>query len=497
MSETAGLAHQRDSSGASSSAEPAANVALPEIFRRLRANQSAVRAGDAAARIVKLRRLKAAISRHREELVSSMHREFHKPRMEVELSEIQLVFTELNYAIRHLPQWMAHTTVSTPPHLMGTRSEIRPEPKGVVLILAAWNYPFALLFAPLVAAVASGNCVVLRGSERVPHTCEVAERIVAESFSSNEVVLVRGDIDTARTLLRLPFDHIFFTGTSEVGREVLLAAASNLTSVTLELGGKSPVIVDKAADVPTAAERIAWGKFFNGGQTCVAPDYVLVHESLAEGFCIALREKIGAFYGSSDEQWRASPDLCRIIDKRNFDRLQNALEEAVRLGAKVEMGHSLDRPNRYIGPTILSNVSCDCALMREEIFGPILPVLSYARLEEAVEFINARPKPLALYIFTRDRQVAESILNETSAGGSAVNNVAMHVLNPNLPFGGTGWSGVGKYHGRFGFEAFSNLRAVMVQGRFSPARWFYPPYERLYHGPLGWVRRKLPMLRDR
>jgi aldehyde dehydrogenase (NAD+) len=471
-------------------------IQLSERFRRQRQNQAAVRASSAPDRIAKLRNLKRAISAHREELVAAMQEEFRKPRMEVELSEIQLVFTELEHAAHHLPEWMSSSRVPTPLHLLGTRSEIRHEPKGLVLIMAAWNYPFALLFAPLVAAVAAGNCVMMRGSERVPHTCSVAAKIIAECFAPDEVALIQGDLTTARLLLTLPFDHIFFTGTPAVGRQIFAAASRNMTSVTLELGGKSPVIVDETADIPIAAERITWGKFFNGGQTCVAPDYALVHESCVEPFCSAVRNAACRFYGESEEDRKKSPDLCRIIDKKNFERLRSGLEDAIRRGAKFEIGGHWDEAELYISPTVMSQVSVDCELMKEEIFGPVLPIISYNTLHDALSFINAGPKPLALYLFTRDRMRTETILHGTNAGGSVINNVALHLLNPDLPFGGVGVSGIGHYHGRFGFQTFSHQRAVMVQGRFSPAPWFYPPYARLYTGLRGWLRGKTRTLRD-
>jgi len=497
MAEPAGATSPNALSCESDSDSALGSERLCSILERLRAHQFVVRACDARERIAKLKRLKAAIIRHREQLVDAMYREFRKPRMEVELSEIQLVFTELDYAIHQLPQWMRKKKVGTPLHLLGTRSEIWPEPKGVVLILAAWNYPFALLFAPLVAAVAAGNCVVLRGSERVPYTCEIAERILTDTFSRDEVALVQGNVETARELVRLPFDHIFFTGTSEVGREVLSAAASNLTPVTLELGGKSPVIVDESADISIATERIVWGKFFNGGQTCVVPDYLLVQQSRVEELTTAMREKIGQFYGKNNDELRASTDLCRIIDKKNFNRLVGSLQDALRRGAKIEIGATWDERELYISPTVLSNVSPESLLMKEEIFGPVLPILSFSAVEQAIDFVNARPKPLALYVFAGNQTTAQRILERTSSGGAAINNVAMHLLNPNLPFGGIGCSGMGKYHGRYGFEVFSQERAIMKQGTFNPARWFYPPYARLYQGPIGWLRSKLRTLRDK
>jgi len=460
-------------------------------FQRQQARRQAVRFGNASERIAKLRRLKAAILAHRDQLVAAMTQEFHKPRMEVELSEVQLVLTELGHTIRHLRTWMRPARVPTPIHLLGTRSEIRCEPRGLVLILAAWNYPFALLFAPLVAAIAAGNCVMLRGSERVPLTNAVAERILSECFDPDEVSMVRGDLSVAASLVELPFDHIFFTGTAEVARRIMAASAPRLTSLTLELGGKSPVIVDESADIATAAERITWGKFFNAGQTCVAPDYVLVHAARADELCASMRSVIKRFYGENDSARRGSSDLCRIIDERNFNKLRSLLEDAVGHGARVEIGGHVDADERYIAPTVLSCVPADCAIMQEEIFGPILPVLAYQHLDEAIKFVNGQPKPLALYVFSRRGEQAERILRLTSAGGTVINNVVLHLLNPDLPFGGVGMSGMGSYHGRFGFRAFSHERAIMMQGRFNPASWFYPPYARLYNGVRGWLARHL------
>jgi aldehyde dehydrogenase (NAD+) len=380
--------------------------------------------------------------------------------------------------------------------VFGTRSEIRFQPRGVVLILAAWNYPFALIFAPLTAAVAAGNCVMMRPSEKVPNTNRVAAKIVAETFEPEEAALVRGDRSTADLLLDLPFDHIFFTGSTPAGRRIMAAAANHLSSVTLELGGKSPAIVDETADIGHAARSIVWGKYVNAGQTCVAPDYAFVHESKAAEFFDAARRALAASYGASDAEKKASRDYCRIIDGFNTDRLTSLLEAGLAAGAKIEAGGQVDAGERYVAPTILSGVRPDSPLMEDEIFGPLLPVMTYRSLDEIYAFLQGRPKPLAMYIFSRRRERIDEIVSRTCAGGTVANNCLIHLLNPNLPFGGVGASGFGSYHGRFGFRAFSHERAFMVQGRPSLSHLFHPPYARLKSGWLGKMLAAVRRLRD-
>ena len=465
-------------------------------FDRHRAVQWTLRRRSAADRAAKLAELKRAIVARREALLDAMHADFRKHRSEAELSEIQLVMTELNEAIAHVGDWMRPVRVSTPLHLMGTRSEIRHEPRGVVLIMAAWNYPFALIFAPLVAAVAAGNAVMVRPSERVPATNAVARAILAEVFSADELTFVEGDRTTADALLALPFDHVFFTGSTPVGQRIMGAAASQLSSITLELGGKSPAIIDETAAIDKAAARIMWGKFVNAGQTCVAPDYVLVHTSKAPAFFDTCRRTLAGFYGASAEARRASDDFCRIIDDGHWARLSGLLADAVRQGAKIEAGGETDAAERFIAPTVLSGVAPDAALMAEEIFGPILPVLTFGSTDELYSMLRARPKPLALYYFSEDRARVDDLLGHTSAGGTVINNCLIHLLNPNLPFGGVGSSGFGRYHGRFGFETFSHARAVVTQGRISLGHLFYPPYARLRKGLLGRVVALARKLRD-
>jgi aldehyde dehydrogenase (NAD+) len=488
------------SSEARETTEPSLQTpSLEEIraaFDRQRQRQWAVRQTTARERVEKLRRLKRSIIAHREDILDGMHADFRKNRSEAELSEIQLVLTELNEAIARVPDWVRDVRVKTPLHLAGTRSLIHYEPRGVVLIMAAWNYPFALIFAPLIGAVAAGNCVMLRASEKVPHTSAVARRIIEETFEPEEVTVVGGDQRGAKILLDLPFDHVFFTGSTAVGRRIMAAAANHLSSVTLELGGKSPVIVDESADISHAARSVMWGKFVNAGQTCVAPDYAFVHESKAGMFCDEARRALASFYGPSQEATRASDDYCRMIDDESWVRVTGLMDAAVRDGARIEVGGDRDALERYVAPTILSGVSRESAVMREEIFGPVLPVLTYQRITEVVEFLQRRPKPLAMYVFSRNDGTVHELLRRTSAGGTVVNNCLIHLVNPGLPFGGAGESGFGSYHGRFGFETFSHARAVVVQKRAGLSHLFHPPYARLRKGWLGTVMQLARRWRD-
>lgn len=446
------------------------------IFEAMRARRRWADPPGARERIARLERFRDAVAARREELGAAMRADFHKHPTETELTEVQQVLAEARHAIRHVRRWMRPRRVGTPALLAGTRSEVRYEPLGTVLVMGAWNYPVLLTLAPLVAAVAAGNTAVVRPSEKTPATGEVLARIVADAFAEDEVALVGGGVAVADALLRLPFDHFFFTGSSAVGRKVMRAAAEHLAGVTLELGGKSPAIVDASADVARAAERIAWGKFINGGQTCVAPDYVLVHESRAAALLEALGRSVAAFYGEMPGERRRSESFSRMIDDAAFARVAGLLEGSVRAGARVETGGDTDAAERYVAPTVLSGVTWEMPVMEEEIFGPVLPVLAYRSLDEALERVAGRPKPLALYLFARDRAVAEHVLRRTSAGGTVVNDVVIHLANPDLPFGGVGESGQGSYHGRFGFRTFSHERAVLVRGRFSPAHLLHPPY---------------------
>jgi aldehyde dehydrogenase (NAD+) len=447
------------------------------IFALQQAHRWEVARSTAAERGAKLGRLRDAILSHRDAVYEAMWTDFHKHAVEVELTEIAPALLDLDHARSNLAGWMRRSRVGGHWLLSGTRSEVRYEPRGVVLIMAPWNYPFGLVITPLIAAVAAGNCAILRPSEKVPRTAAVLQRIVRQAFDEREVAcLTEPGIALAQALLTMPFNHVFFTGSTAMGRRVMAAAAEHLATVTLELGGKSPLVVDETADVRAAAERAVWGKFVNAGQTCIAPDYAVVHERVLEAFLAAATDAVARFYGPTEEARQASPYLARIIDDKSFDRLATLLSDSLAAGARVHVGGLVDPAERYIAPTILSGVRWDAPAMRDEIFGPILPVLTYSAIDDVIARINARGQPLALYVFSHNDTFIERLLEKTSSGATSVNQVLLHFANPNLPFGGVGESGQGSYHGQSGFRAFSHERAIMKQGRFSMIRVLYPPY---------------------
>ncbi|QRK12122.1 aldehyde dehydrogenase family protein [Archangium violaceum] len=456
--------------------EQARTNPLQETFERLRARRWDMAHTSAKERIARLRKLRDTIVQRREALYQALHADFRKPAAEVENSEVLMVLMEIDHAIKHLAKWMKPRKVGTPVLLAGTRSEVRYEPKGVVLIISPWNYPFQLTISPLVAAVAAGNCVVLKPSEKTPHTSAFMQQLVRDVFDPSEVTVVPGGAQESQALLELPFDHFFFTGGPKVGRQVMEAAAKHLAGVTLELGGKSPAVVDASADIKTTAERLTFGKFLNGGQTCVAPDYVLVPASKEEELLTRMRETVERFYGKTEEARKANPDFCRMVDDAQFTRVNRLLERSVAKGARVVVGGTVDAGSRYIAPTVLADVKPEMPIMEEEIFGPVLPVLRYERMEDAVRHIRAGTRPLAMYIFSQDAQTVERLLSETSAGGTCVNTAVVHLSNAELPFGGVGESGMGNYHGEYGFRTFSHERAVLRQGPLSLLSTLFPPY---------------------
>ncbi len=448
--------------------------AVQIVFARQQAARWRIAATTLAERKTKLRRLLGDLMARRIEAQEALAADFRKSPEEVDLTELYPVICEIKDALRHLGRWMKPRKVSTPLALLGSAGKIMYEPKGVVLIISPWNYPINLTLGPLVSAIAAGNCAILKPSENTPHTTAFIKRLLAEIFTEDEVAVVEGDADAARALLELPFDHIFFTGSPAVGKLVMAAAAQHLTSVTLELGGKSPVLVDRDADLPGAARKIAWGKFLNAGQTCIAPDYVLAHADIHDGLVKELRLAVETFYGSDAAAWKKNPDFSRIVNASHHARLKAVLESA---GGKVVVGGEVDSSENYIAPTILTDITPDSTIMAQEIFGPILPILKVADMDEAVLFVNARPKPLALYIFSGSRKVAESLLSRTTSGGACINDTVLHFAHTGLPGGGIGNSGFGKAHGIFGFEAFSNARSVLRQRtRYSAIQWMYPPY---------------------
>ncbi|NOK32978.1 aldehyde dehydrogenase family protein [Corallococcus exercitus] len=449
---------------------------LQAVFDRLQARRWELAKTGPKERLARLEKLKALLLERREELADALHEDFHKPAAEVEATEILPVLLELAHVQKHLKAWMKPRKVGAPLLLAGTKSEVHPEPRGVVLILAPWNYPFHLLVSPLVAAVAAGNAVLCKPSEKTPGTARFLAQLLRDVFPQDEVALVEGGPEVGEALLRLPFDHFFFTGGPRVGRRVMEAAARHLAGVTLELGGKSPVIVDASADVDAAAERIVWGKFLNAGQTCIAPDHVWVHASKEEALLAGMKAALERFYGKTEEARRASLDFCRMVDDGAFKRVCGLLDESVAQGARVVAGGGVHAETRYIAPTVLADVTPESAVMDEEIFGPLLPVLRFESLDEVVTHVRAGGKPLAMYVFSHEEATVERLLKQTSAGGTVVNNVVLHNVNPHLPFGGVGQSGMGAYHGEAGFKAFSHERAVVRQGRTAFTNLFFPPY---------------------
>jgi len=449
---------------------------IEQLFHKQRAHQAQIKRSTAEQRIAKLEKLRAAIVEREPAIRAAIFKDFRKSATEVDLTELYPVHVEIKDAIKSLHKWMKPHRVPTPMALFGTQSWIHYEPRGVVLIIGPWNYPFQLLVSPLIAAVAAGNCVVCKPSELTEHTSALLAELLGKVFSEDEVAVVEGGPAETQRLLALPFDHFFFTGSTRVGRIVAEAAARHLASTTLELGGKSPAVVDDSADLPTTANRLVWGKFVNAGQTCIAPDYVFVSEQRRDALVGELRRSIAAMYGADEAARRKSPDLCRVINTRNFDRLKKLLDDTVHQGAKVEVGGDSDAGERYISPTVLSNVAADAPIMSEEIFGPILPILTYKQLDDVPPQITARDKPLALYVFAQDQRAIDTVIDNTTAGGTCINNAVIHFANSHLPFGGVGPSGLGSYHGFHGFKAFSHERAVLQQGRMDMLKSVYPPY---------------------
>lgn len=452
---------------------------MQQIFNVQQAHQYALARTTAGMRIAKLKRLHRAMLDYAEDIYRAMDADLRKCRTEVDISEIGVVNTEIRHTIRHLRRWMAPQAVDTPMALIGNSSEIRYEPKGVCLIISPWNFPLNLALAPLCSAVAAGNCVILKPSEFTPNSNQVLRKIVAACFPPEEVSIFEGDAQVAQQLLQLPFNHIFFTGSPEVGKIVMREASRHLASVTLELGGKSPTIIDETADLDTSLRTIAALKILNAGQICIAPDYLLVHESIQEEVVRRLSAIIQEFYGQTPEARRASPDMCRIISERHFDRLAALQEDALQGGAQLAFGGKHVRSERYIEPTLLTAVPQGARIMQEEIFGPLLPIMSYRNLDEVIAMINSHPRALAMYIFSRNNKNIENLIGNTRNGGVVVNNCGNHFYNTNLPFGGINNSGIGKAHGHFGFLEFSHARGIMRQGRWiMTTRFVAPPYGR-------------------
>jgi aldehyde dehydrogenase (NAD+) len=445
-----------------------------QIFDLQRENQYNIGNTTASERKAKIKALQYAIEvEYRDRIREACQKDLGKSSAEADLTEVFPIVSEAKHAARNLKSWMKPHKVATPLSLVGTSSWIKYEPKGVCLIISPWNFPFNLTFGPLISAIAAGNCVIIKPSEMTPNSSALMKEIVGKLFKENEVKLIEGGVETSTALLELPFNHIFFTGAPSIGKIVMAAAAKHLTSVTLELGGKSPTIVDETANINNAAKMIAWGKFANNGQICIAPDYIFVHESKKAELSEKLAKQVHEFYGENAEK---SDSYARIVNERHFDRVKNYIEDAVKKGAKILAGGKMVKEEKFIAPTILENAALESEVMTNEIFGPVLPIFPYKNLSEPIEFIQANEKPLALYVYSSNSNNINKILDNTRAGGTCINNNDVHFFQHNLPFGGVNNSGIGKGHGKFGFEAFSNARGVLKQVLPSSLQLMMPPY---------------------
>lgn len=452
------------------------NNRLNCVFDNQQTFKYKLRQTNAAQRIEKLRKLKSVIQANEPQIYKALLKDLRKSEFEAAVTEVLITYSEIDFAIKHLSSWMeakkAGKTLSNP----FAKNRIYYEPKGVCLILSPWNYPFQLTMTPLVSAIAAGNCVVVKPSEISEQTAKICQKIILNCFEEEEIACILGNVETSTALLKLPFDHIFFTGSTSVGKIVMAAGAKNLTSVTLELGGKSPCIIDKDTDLAKAAQKVAWGKLVNSGQTCIAPDYVLIHKDNLDEFVSLYKAQATKMYFKTEDQLNLHT-YGKIITEKHYNRLNYLIEDAVDNGGRVIWGGKNDQKNQTIYPTLLTNVGENAEVMKEEIFGPILPLITYETLEEAIAFVNKRNKPLALYIFSRKQKNVQKVIKSTSAGGTCVNDVLIHLANPKVPFGGTNHSGMGSSHGVFGFKNFSHERTVVSQSRIDFNSFIYPPYE--------------------
>lgn len=464
------------------------NNTYAALFNSQRENQFHVGNSTYKARIKKLKALKLAIEKtYRHEIIEALYKDFKKPKLETDITEIYLVVKEIKCAISNLKSWLKNQSAETPITLIGTTSYITYEPKGVCLIISPWNYPVNLTFGPLVSAIAGGNTVILKPSEMTPNTSTVMAKIVKAIFNENEVALIEGEVEVSQELLKLPFNHIFFTGSPAVGKIVMSAAAKHLSSVTLELGGKSPTIIHESTNIKAAVKNIVWGKFLNNGQTCIAPDYALIHESIKDEFVEAFKTKVLEYYS---EHPNTSESYSRVVNEKHFKRLVAYIDNAKSNNAIIELGGDYDASSNYIAPTLISNLSEDTMLLNEEIFGPILPIKIYTSTDEVLDYINSKEKPLALYVYAKNKKFIKTILNNTRAGSTCVNSNALQYSNHNLPFGGSNNSGIGKAHGFFGFQEFTNARSVLKRHTVGPLYLLFPPYtnfkEKLAKATIKW-----------
>ncbi len=453
--------------------ESSVELEIDRILDLQRRNRSRVALTTARERSAKILRLERAVLAARQQIRDAVWSDFRKSEIEADLTETYPVVSEARFVAKHLRRWMKPQRVTTPITLPGSRAWVQYEPKGVVLIIAPWNFPLMLSLGPLITAIAAGNCAVIKPSEHTPATSRLLGELVSAVFPPEEVTVVEGAVDVAEALSRRKWDHVFFTGSTNVGRVVMEAAARHLTPVTLELGGKSPAIIDRTADLDLAARRVAWGRCLNGGQACVAPDYVLIEESVEGAFTERVVTTMQQLFPEEPDDSRP---MTSIVSARQLDRIAALIEDARARGAEIVTGGSPDIATRRIPPTVLRNVEPSSKILAEEIFGPVLPIVTWRDRAEVIEIVNKGEKPLALYVLTRDMRWRDEVIARTSAGTTGVNDTMNQFHHHYLPFGGVGASGFGKAHGRAGFETFSNARSVIQQGRWNAIELLYPPY---------------------
>ena len=418
-----------------------------------------------------LKLLSKNIKNHENELLDALYKDLGKSKVEAYATEIGMLLKSIKLMRKELKNWSKTKQTDTPLYLFPTKSYIKKEPYGTVLIIGPFNYPVQLVFEPLIGAIAAGNTAIVKPSELTPHVAIVIKDIIEDTFDEAYVSVVEGGIEETQTLLSLPFDYMFFTGSEKVGKIVYEAAARKLIPVTLELGGKSPVIVDDTANIKVASERISFGKFTNAGQTCVAPDYILVQRKVKNDLIKALKKTITEFYGENIEK---SPDFGRIVNQKHFNRLNDLIQIHK---DNVVFGGNSSKEDLYIEPTLLDNITNDNRIMKEEIFGPILPIITYDNFDEVLEIIQSKSKPLSLYLFSEDENMTHRVVEELSFGGGAINDTLMHLANPNLPFGGVGSSGIGQYHGKYSFDTFSHMKSYTFKSTRLESSLFFPPYK--------------------
>ncbi|MFC2124381.1 aldehyde dehydrogenase [Bacteroidota bacterium] len=442
---------------------------IQNLITDQRSYYSSGKTRDIRFRKEQLLKLRKLIKFHEKDINEALDKDFKKSSFETYISEIGVLISEIDHTIRHLRSWARRKRVKTPILAFPSSSYIITEPYGLVLIIGPWNYPFQLQIAPLIGALAAGNCAILKPSEQAPHISRFLTRMINENFDSNYLKVIEGGVEISKSLLEQKFDYIFFTGGTEVGKIVAAAAAENLTPHTLELGGKSPAIVDQNTDLSLVAKRIVWGKYINAGQTCIAPDFIYAHKDIKDELIRLIGLEIKSAYGDNPFH---SPDYPRIINRQHYERLKALIDPM-----KLVIGGDTNDDENYIAPTVMDNMTWEDPAMADEIFGPVLPVLVFDEISEVIKELGLRPKPLALYIFSRDKSLQKTVLNELSFGGGTVNDTIMHFLNPDLPFGGVGNSGYGSYHGKFNFHTFSHHKPIMYRSNLIDIPIRYAPYK--------------------